>query len=217
MLDIPIKHKFVSVEGPIGVGKTTLAKRLAQSVGFRFITDTEHENPYLEKFYRDPDHYSFHTQIDFLLSRIRALETLLATPDSPGFVADFFLAKDRLFAATTLDEQEYQMYETLYRRLCENLPSPDLVIYLQAPVEILINRIEKRGLRFEQRMDSSYLQRIIDGYEAYFHHYDRSPLLVVNASAINLAENQQDYDNLLNNIAEISAGRHYLNPIAEIS
>jgi len=132
---------------------------------------------------------------------------MLATSDSPGFVADFFLAKDRLFAATTLDEQEYHMYETLYRRLCENLPTPDLVIYLQAPVEILINRIEKRGLRFEQRMDSSYLQRIIDGYEAYFHHYDRSPLLVVNASAINLAENQQDYNNLLNNIAEISAGR----------
>ncbi len=223
MSEISIKHKFVVVEGPIGVGKSTLALRLSRKLGYRFLADTDAANPYLEKFYRNPRQYALHTQLHFMLSRIDALtsgvgadERHLSLADD-GLVSDFFLDKDGLFAAETLDEQEFALYQRLLQRMGGALPYPDLVIYLQAPVEILIERIEKRGHKFEQRMDSSYLRRIVDRYESYFHQYDQSPLLVVNASEINLADNRQDFANLLQNIAEITAGRHYLNPIAEVS
>jgi len=211
----PIKHKFVVVEGPIGVGKSTLARHLAAALGYSFIGDPEDTNPYLESFYRNPEQFALHTQLHFLLSRVAALSESATGAGESALVSDFFLDKDRLFAAATLDEQEFAMYERIQQHMAGNHRQPDLVIYLQAPVEILIKRIEKRGLRFEQRIDSRYLKRIVDQYESYFHQYDRSPLLVVNASEINIADNRLDFENLLQNIADISAGRHYLNPIAE--
>ena len=206
-------HQFIAVEGPIGVGKTTLAKRLAESLGASLVHDAPDANPYLESFYRTPKQHAFHTQLHFLLARLDLMAAQLPTAAAP-VVADFLLAKDPLFAKINLDETEYWMYSRCYAALQQTLPRPDLVIYLQAPLEVLISRIDSRGVRYEHRMDSTYLQRLTETYEAFFHSYTDSPLLIVNAKDINLADNEQDYDNLRERIASISAGRHYLNPIA---
>lgn len=210
-----MKHQFIAVEGPIGVGKTTLATRLARSLEMNFLSDTEGDNPYLEKFYKNPRQFAFHTQVHFLLSRVALLDE--AVKQNRPIVSDFLLAKDHLFAELTLDDDEMWMYRQMLATQTTEGPRPDLVIYLQAPVEKLISRIEKRGLRFEQRIDSTYLQGVVDIYESFFHNFVETPLLVVNAAEINIAENQQDYDNLLQRITEIGPGRHYLNPIAETS
>lgn len=212
-----MKHKYIAVEGPIGVGKSTLASRLAESLGYSFLPEAVETNPYLERFYKHPAQFAFHTQVHFLLSRIESLSQVqpeqLSSTDT-GVVSDFCFVKDRLFAANTLDDTEFAMYERLQASMVQ--PAlPDLVIYLQAPPAVLLNRISRRGLKFEQSIDSSYLQKLVDSYENYFHLYDQTPLLVVNAAQINIADNQKDFDNLLQNIAEIGAGRHYLNPIAE--
>lgn len=210
-----MKHRFIAVEGPIGVGKTTLATRLARSLEMDFLSDTEADNPYLERFYKNPRQHAFHAQSHFLLSRIALLNE--AQKRERTFVSDFLLDKDRLFAELTLDDDEMWMYQQMHAAQTIKGPRPDLVIYLQAPVAKLISRIEKRGLRFEQRIDSTYLQGVVDIYETFFHNFVETPLLVVNASDINIAENQRDYDNLLTRITEIGPGRHYLNPIAETS
>lgn len=210
-----MKHRYIAIEGPIGVGKTTLAGRLAESLEFEYVSDTEGNNPYLERFYKQQRQYALHTQLHFLLTRVELLQGV--NPLEKPFVTDFTIDKDRLFAELTLDDTELWMYTQVHGREQAVGPKPDLVIYLQAPVEILIKRIEKRGLRFEQRMDSSYLQKLVDSYETFFHNYVATPLLVINASEINLADNDRDYENLLRHIKEINAGRHFLNPIAEIS
>ncbi len=208
-----MKHNFIAIEGPIGVGKTTLAVRLAKSLEADFLSDTEAENPYLEKFYKSPRNHALHTQLHFLLTRSQLLKQTMLS-DRP-LVSDFLFAKDRLFAELTLDDTELWMYNQLFDAELRVGPKPDLVVYLQAPVEILIKRIEKRGLRFEQRVDSRYLQSLADSYESYFHNYTDTPLLVINASEINLADSETDYQSLLQHIQEIKAGRHFLNPIAE--
>lgn len=208
-------HRFIAVEGPIGVGKTTLATKLAQALGIRFVNDTEKENPYLETFYRNPASVSLHTQLHFLLSRLSLLDKEKVGTPGNRHVVDFLIAKDRLFAEINLDEHEWWMYRELHDRLDLSAGVPDLTIYLQAPVEVLIQRIERRGLRFEQRIDSGYLQRVVDRYERFFHEYDESPLLIVNAQAINIADNPADFERLTRQIAEITAGRHYFNPVAE--
>ena len=210
-----MEHRFIAIEGPIGVGKTTLAKRLSESLGLDYVSDTDADNPYLERFYKQQKQFALHTQLHFLLTRLELLQQV-AYAERP-FVSDFILAKDRIFAELTLDDTELWMYSQVLERQQQVEPAPDLVIYLQAPVEILIKRIEKRGLRFEQRIDSNYLQKLIDSYESYFHNYVTTPLLVINASEINLADNEKDFQNLLSHIREISAGRHFLNPIAETS
>ncbi len=212
-----MKHRYIAVEGPIGVGKSTLASRLAESFGFSFVGESALNNPYLEKFYKHPAQFAFHAQVYFLQSRVETLSQLQhphTERQASGVVTDFCMDKDCLFAANTLDDTEFLMYERLQSSLVIDLPKPDLVIYLQAPVSVLLNRISKRGLKFEQNLNSSYLQKLVDSYENYFHQYDQTPLLVVNAAEINIAENQVDYQNLLQNIAEIGPGRHYLNPIA---
>lgn len=212
-----MKHKYIAVEGPIGVGKSTLASRLAESFAYSFSSEAAMTNPYLERFYKHPAQFAFHAQVHFLQSRVETLSQLQpgqGASGEKGVVTDFCIDKDRLFAANTLDDAEFSMYEHLHAALAIGLPQPDLVIYLQAPVSVLLNRIGKRGLKFEQNINSSYLQKLVDSYENYFHQYDQTPLLVVNAAEINIADNQVDYENLLQNIAEIGAGRHYLNPIA---
>lgn len=212
-----MKHKYIAVEGPIGVGKSTLATRLAESLGYSFVSESALSNPYLERFYKHPAQFAFHAQVHFLQSRVETLSQLqpgLPARGEEGVVTDFCMDKDSLFAANTLDDTEFSMYERLHTSLVTGLQQPDLVIYLQAPVSVLLNRISKRGLKFEQNINSSYLQKLADSYENYFHQYDQTPLLVVNAAEINIAENLVDYENLLRNIAEIGPGRHYLNPIA---
>lgn len=205
--------KYIAVEGPIGVGKTTLAHRIAQATGAEMIYDPEQQNPFLESFYKSSGAYALHTQLDFLIRRVDVLNDLHEKQAGGSVVTDFLLAKDKLFAELTLDENELWIYDRVYKSLIKNIISPSLVIYLQAPTETLMDRIETRGYEFEQGLATGYLQRLADAYAMYFHEYSRSPLLIVNAKDINFADNHHDFENLLVQIASIDAGRHYLNPL----
>lgn len=212
-----MKYQYIAVEGPIGVGKTTLAKKLSGAIGGRYLPDSDTVNPYLKTFYQNPQRVAFHTQMHFLVSRLEAMEASRIDSESRPVVADFMFDKDRLFAELTLDEIEWQMYSAIYDRSTRDVVKPDLVVYLQAPLERLVQRIERRGLKHEQRMESRYLQRLIELYERFFHQYDASPLLIVNAAEINLADSPEDFDSLVERIRSVEGGRHYVNPIASIS
>jgi deoxyguanosine kinase len=206
-------HRFVVVEGPIGVGKTNLARRLAQSFGSELILEQTEENPFLERFYRNPRTAAFPTQLFFLFQRARQLQEFRQQDlFDPVRVADYLLDKDRLFARVTLDDEEYALYEQVYAKLAIDAPHPDLVIYLQAPVDVLMERIAHRGIRYEQLIERSYLERIADTYARFFLHYDAAPLLIVNTAAIDLVNSEPDYEQLLREIQGMRRGRQYFNP-----
>lgn len=205
--------KFIVVEGPIGVGKTSLAKRLATSFRSDLLLEQAEENPFLEKFYRNPGHSAFPTQLFFLFQRARQMSELRqADMFQPVRVSDFLLDKDRLFARLNLDQDEFLLYEQVYQRMSIDAPRPDLVIYLQASVDVLLERIIQRGIEYEQAIKRDYLERLMDAYARFFHAYDRSPLLIVNAGEIDLVRSQSDYDQLFDVICSVEAGRHYFNP-----
>ncbi|HKE43957.1 MAG TPA: deoxynucleoside kinase [Steroidobacteraceae bacterium] len=206
-------HRFVVVEGPIGVGKTSLARRLAQSFGSELILEQTEENPFLERFYRNPRAAAFPTQLFFLFARTRQLQEFRQQDlFDPVRVADYLLDKDRLFARVTLDDEEYALYEQVYAKLAIDAPKPDLVIYLQAPVDVLMERIARRGLKYEQLIERSYLERVADTYARFFLHYDAAPLLIVNTAGIDLVNNEQDYELLFREIQRMRRGRQYFNP-----
>ncbi len=207
-----MEQQFIVVEGPIGVGKTTLATNIAATTNARLLADPESQNPFLEQFYNSSGNYALQTQLDFLIRRMDLLETI-AENSAENAVADYLIAKDRLFAELTLSEDELWIYDRIHAGMDLPIITPSLVIYLQAPPETLMDRIESRGLEFEQRMASGYLQRICDAYAQFFHQYTETPLLIVNAEEINFAESKQDYISLLQQIDSICAGRHYLNPL----
>ena len=205
-------HRFIAIEGPIGVGKTTLSRKLSDALDAEFFPDTDDVNPYLDSFYKTPELSALQTQLHFLASRLARLDEIARVSRSKACVSDFLVGKDRLFAELTLNESDWWIYEQLHNRLDLTATAPELTIYLQAPVEILIQRIERRGLRRERRIDSRYLARIVDSYERFFHEYDEAPLLIVNAESINIADNSADFERLQRQIADITAGRHYFNP-----
>ena len=202
------------VEGPIGVGKTSLARRLCASLGAEGIFERAADNPFLERFYRNPRAGALPVQLYFLLQRAQQLGALRqADLFAPVRVADYLLAKDRLFARVTLDEAEYALYEQLYARLDIHSPQPDLVVYLQAPVDVLLERIGKRGVEFEQYIERQYLERLNEAYARFFHEFTAAPLLIVNAASIDPITNQRDYEELLAAIRRMSRGRLYYNPL----
>jgi deoxyguanosine kinase len=206
-------HKFVVVEGPIGVGKTSLAKRLAKSFGSELILEQADENPFIERFYKNPRAAALPTQLFFLFQRARQLEEIRQQDLFESVrVADYLLDKDRLFARLTLDDEEYALYEQVYSRLTIDVPIPDLVIYLQAPTDVLLERIERRGIRYEQQIERAYLERLAESYAKFFHAYDASPLLIVNAAAVDFVANDQDYQQLFEEVLRMRRGRHYFNP-----
>jgi len=202
-----VKPRYLAIEGPIGVGKSSLAKLLAEKMGAEYLSDTDAVNPWLEAFYRDPAANALHTQLHFLVSRIESLERQqpqAAEGSRRGvrpLIADFMLDKDPLFAELVLDEREWRLYTALYERLAVTLPensvTPDLVIYLQAPVEHLIKRIEQRGIAWEQRIDSAYLDGLSRLYEKLFHNYSASPLLIVNSESVDFTQDTGAVDRLL--------------------
>lgn len=206
---------FVVVEGPIGVGKTTLAKRLAKSLGSNMLLEAAEENPFLEKFYENPRNAALPTQLYFLMQRTRQLK-MLKQDDmfNPVRVADFLIQKDRLFAEVILDSDELDLYEQVYSNLTLDIRRPDLVVYLQAPVEVLLERINRRGIKHEKWVEAAYLERLCDAYVRFFYQYNDAPLLIVNAADINFAHNDDEYELLLEQVLETRSGRHYFNPVA---
>jgi deoxyadenosine/deoxycytidine kinase len=202
------------VEGPIGVGKTTLARKLAATVGAESVLEQADENPFLERFYKNPRAAAFPTQLFFLFQRARQLQELRQQDMfAPVRVADYLLDKDRLFARITLDDEEYALYEQVYARLSLDAPRPDLVVFLQAPVDVLLERIARRGIRYEKYIEAAYLEKLIDAYTRYFHQYTASPLLIVNAAAIDPVGDSRDYEELLDAVRRTRMGRHYFNPL----
>ncbi|HQQ63506.1 MAG TPA: deoxynucleoside kinase [Pseudomonadales bacterium] len=205
--------RFVAVEGNIGVGKTTLAKRLASTFNYETLLESAEENPFLERFYHDRKRNALPTQLYFLFQRSKQFQELRqADMFSPLRVADFLINKDSLFARTTLDDDEFSLYKKVYDQLIIDAPRPDLVVYLQAPVEILMKRIRQRGVNFEQQIEMDYLQQLHEAYTQLFHYYSEAPLLIVNAAEIDLANNPQHYKQLVDYMLTIRNGRHYYNP-----
>ncbi len=209
-----LPQRFIVLEGPIGVGKTTLAAKLASTLTAELILERAEDNPFLERFYRSPRAGALPAQLHFLFQRAQQLAGLKQHDlFAPLRVADYLFDKDRLFARTTLDEEEYRLYEQVYAKLALDAPKPDLVIYLQAPVDVLLARIGRRGIAHEQFIDRGYLERLNDAYARFFHEYDAGPLLIVNAAAIDPVGSEQDYQELLAAIGRMRRGRLYYNPL----
>jgi deoxyadenosine/deoxycytidine kinase len=205
---------YIVVEGPIGVGKTTLARRLAASYGGESLLEAPEENPFLARFYENPKANALSTQLFFLLQRAQQMRELnQGDMFAPVRVADFMLAKDRLFAELTLDRDELTLYEKVYDQLITDVPQPDLVIYLQAPVDVLLDRVASRGVPYEDGIDARYLHRLATAYTRFFFHFESAPLVIVNAAEIDLAHGDEAYELLFEQLQTIRKGRHYLNPL----
>jgi len=204
---------YLVVEGPIGVGKTSLARRLAGSFGSELLLEGAQDNPFLEQFYETPRAAAFQTQVFFLIQRAAQLHGLRQGDLFESTrVSDFLFEKDYLFAQLTLSANEFELYQRVYNHLAPDVQPPDLVVYLQAPVNVLLERIRRRGIDYEQHIDLEYLQRLSDAYVEFFRHYARAPLLIVNAAEIDLVNSDADYCELLERLRTIRSGRHVFNP-----
>ncbi|MEM7220896.1 MAG: deoxynucleoside kinase [Pseudomonadota bacterium] len=205
--------RYVIVEGPIGVGKTTLTRKLAATFDVPTLLEPATENPFLDRFYRNPRAHALSTQLFFLLTRARQMEDI-ASDDllGPSLIADFMIQKDRLFAELTLDAQELALYNQIFDSLNIRNPQPDLVVYLQAPTDVLLRRIRHRGIASEAQIERHYLERLAETYTRFFHFYNEAPLLIVNAAEIDLADNDDHFDALLREIMSNRGPRHYFNP-----
>jgi len=212
---VKIDHlKYIVIDGPIGVGKTTLAQKLATSFGSDLILEGPEDNPFLEQFYNDPKGAAFQTQLFFLFQRAKQLQDVNQDDMfQPIRIADYLIDKDRLFAELTLTPDEYKLYLQVYEHVTVNMPVPDLVIYLQAPVQVLQKRIANRGRNYEKTINNSYLNKLGEGYARFFHDYNDSPLLIVNAEDMNFADNESDYMQLIEQISKHQHGRQYFNPL----
>jgi deoxyguanosine kinase len=208
------EHQFIVVEGPIGVGKTSLARRLAESLSGQPVLEDAAQNPFLERFYKTPRAGALPAQLYFLFQRCQQLAALNQQDlFAQVRVADYLLEKDRLFARVTLDDAEFALYEQVYAKLDVQAPKPDLVVYLQAPVDVLLERIARRGIAYEQYIERDYLVRLNEAYARFFHEFAAAPLLIVNAAAIDPVNNPADYDELLGAIRRMKRGRLYYNPM----
>jgi len=208
--DLP---RYIAIEGPIGVGKTSLTKRLAESFNYETLLENSEENPFLDRFYQNPKQHALSTQLFFLFQRAQQIQALRQDDMfQPVRIADFLIEKDELFARQTLDPDEYTLYLNTYKHLTIDAPTPSLVIYLQAPTEVLLKRIRKRGVLSEQFIELGYLENLNNAYTELFHYYKKSPLLIVNSAEIDLVDNEQDYRQLVEYILSHPVGTNYFNP-----
>jgi deoxyadenosine/deoxycytidine kinase len=207
----PPRH--IAVEGPIGVGKTTLARRLAETFGHETLLEEADDNPFLERFYTEGRSNALPTQLHFLLQRIEQLRRWRRDDlFRPALVADFLMEKDHLFAEVTLDEDEFALYDQLYDQLTIEAPTPDLVVYLQAPPTVLQSRIRQRAIPAERHIDDAYLESLVEAYARFFHFYDAAPLLIVNAAEIDLVNDHEQYERLVEVVRGARSPRSYFNP-----
>lgn len=209
--------KFIAIEGAIGIGKTSLCKRIAQSLQAELLLEKAEDNPFLESFYRKQEQFAFQTQLFFLMQRAQQVNELRQDDMfQTTRIADFLIDKDSLFAKVNLSPDEYNLYMQVYEHLTINAPKPDLVVYLQAPSEVLIQRIQKRGILSEQNITHNYLTQISEAYTEFFHFYNDAPLLIINATEVDFIHSEMDYQSLLDAIMSKNMGRQFINPHPQI-
>ena len=207
------KFPFIVVEGPIGSGKTTLARMLAEKFSTQLLTEKVEENPFLARFYDDPKRYALQTQIFFLFQRARQIADISQIDMfSQPITADFFLEKDPLFARLNLNDEEYALYHQIFQHLQLESPKPDLVIYLQTPVSALTERIAERNIKYENNIQPEYLERLATAYSEYFHTYDAAPVLIVNNEKLNIIKDEAALNLLVDRIDQFQGRREYFNP-----
>lgn len=207
--------KYLVVEGPIGVGKTALAAKLAERLHSTPLLESGEENPFLEQFYADRQRSALPAQLFFLLQRAPQIEALQQDDlFAPVRVADFLITRDRLFAELNLNAAELALYEQVFSHLDLKPPAPDLVIYLQAPTDVLRARVARRSPSLARQLDDGYLERVAEAYSRFFYDYDDSPLLIVNAASFDPVNNTADFEALFEQIGNARRGRHFFNPVA---
>lgn len=207
--------RYIAIEGPIGVGKTALAKRLAENLSADLVLEEVEENPFLERFYRDGRSAALPAQMFFLFARARQIEDLRQSDlFSSVRISDYLFTRDRLFAELNLDAEELKLYDQIADNLAVDAPVPDLVIYLQASVDALMQRLVRRNSSYDRYVDRAYLENLTDAYARFFHAYDDGPLLIVNASQIDPVNNDADFEQLFQQIERTTGGRHFFNPVA---
>ena len=206
------KYRHIVIEGPIGVGKTSLTKLLAARFEADLLLELPQDNPFLEKFYQNPDRYALQTQIFFLFQRIEQLREInQGDLFETKLVSDFLLEKDSMFASLTLDEDELRLYQQIYSQLKPQTAKADLVIYLQASPETLLERVQKRGHSYESTITLDYLKELSDAYSEFFYHYDDAPLMIVNTDHLNPVDHSEDFELLLNQIENMKGRREFFN------
>ena len=209
-----IEPRFIAVEGAIGAGKTSLVKLLEQQYGARVILEENDSNPFIEKFYEDQETYSFQTQIFFLLSRYNQyMELAQRDLFNSVVVIDYLFQRDKIFAQLNLEDHEYHLYEQIYNLISSKAPKPDLVIFLQASTEVLLERVSKRGREYESFIDPDYLDSVNKAFNNFFFYYSDTPLLVINTNEIDFVEKKCDLEELINKVNSHKIGREYYNPL----
>lgn len=208
------KPRYIVVEGPIGVGKTSLAKKLGEVFRARVVLECPEDNPFLDKFYENQEKYAFQTQVFFLLSRFRQQQDLLQQDlFQQSTVVDYFFEKDRIFASLNLSDEELALYEQVYNLLNAKVPKPDLIIYLQAKTKVLLERINRRGIASEKNINPKYIEALNQLYNDYFFYYNNSPILVVNTNEIDFVEKEEDFKELVKEIKQMRKGTQHFIPL----
>jgi deoxyguanosine kinase len=213
---IGIPQHYIVIEGPLGVGKTSLAVKLAEKINGQTLLENTEDNPFLDKFYQNPKRYGFQIQMFFLLRRYQhSMEINQRGLFKRVIVSDYLFDKDRIFARTNLEDNEFWLYEQLFQLLKKRISPPDLVIFLQAKTEILMERIRKRDMEYERAINFRYLDEINQAFNEFFFHYSDAPMLVVNASNIDFVNIPEDFEDLVNEIKKIRSGTQYYVPVSK--
>ena len=211
------KLYYIAIEGPIGVGKTSLANLLSKELGARLVLEDFEDNPFLPDFYNDPDRFGFQTQLFFLLQRYRQQQDLRQVDMFQKLlITDYMFVKDRLFASLNLDDKEMSLYDTVATLLERNIIKPDLVIYLQGDTDVLMNNIAKRGRNMERNVTWEYIDALNQVYTEYFFRYQETPLVIINSNNIDFVENQEDLKEVIKYIRQPITGTKFFNPVSEI-